>query len=131
VYGSTSAPTAAQVEAAARLISATDASLVRFENVNNALAAGYTYRLATNGEEHLLYNGPNPAYQGLRALRASTGGYRWRRMRLTSGMSSVRTGRIATSAPPAARSPLVPMVAATGPAMAVAAGDRAMLLRAS
>ena len=65
MYGSTNPPTAAQVEAAANLIKETDASLVRFENVNNAIAAGYTYRLATNGEEHLLYNGGNPAYQGL------------------------------------------------------------------
>ena len=65
MYGSTTAPTAAQVEAAGNLIRETDASLVRFENVNNALAAGYTYRLATNGEEHLLYDGGNPAYQGL------------------------------------------------------------------
>jgi len=65
MYGNTNAPTAAQVTAAANLIKETDASLVRFENVNNALAAGYTYRLATNGEEHLLYDGGNPAYQGL------------------------------------------------------------------
>jgi hypothetical protein len=65
MYGSTAAPTAAQVTAAANLIKETDASLVRFENVNNAIAAGYTYRLATNGEEHLLYDGNNPAYQGL------------------------------------------------------------------
>ncbi len=65
MYGNTNAPTAAQVEAAANLIKETDASLVRFENVNNAIAAGYTYRLATNGEEHLLYDGGNPAYQGL------------------------------------------------------------------
>jgi len=65
MYGSTNPPTAAQVEAAANLIKETDASLVRFENVQNAIAAGYTYRLATNGEEHLLYDGGNPAYQGL------------------------------------------------------------------
>jgi hypothetical protein len=65
MYGNTNAPTAAQVEAAANLIKETDASLVRFENVNNAIAAGFTYRLATNGEEHLLYDGGNPAYQGL------------------------------------------------------------------
>jgi hypothetical protein len=65
MYGSTTAPTAAQVQAAANLIKETDASLVRFENVNNAIAAGYTYRLATNGEEHLLYDGGNPSYQGL------------------------------------------------------------------
>ena len=61
----TNPPTAAQVAAAAKLIKQTDASLVRFENVKNAIAAGYTYRLATNGEEHLLYAGGNPAYQGL------------------------------------------------------------------
>ena len=54
MYGSTKPPTAAQVEAAAKLIKETDASLVRFENVQNAIAAGFTYRLATNGEEHLL-----------------------------------------------------------------------------
>jgi hypothetical protein len=65
MYGNTNAPTAAQVTAAANLIKETDASLVRFENVKNAIAAGFTYRLATNGEEHLLYDGPNPAYQGL------------------------------------------------------------------
>jgi hypothetical protein len=65
MYGSTNPPTAAQVQAASNLIKETDASLVRFENVRNAIAAGYTYRLATNGEEHLLYNGENPAYQGL------------------------------------------------------------------
>ena len=65
MYGSTNPPTAAQVQAAANLIKETDTSLVRFENVQNAIAAGYTYRLATNGEEHLLYDGGNPAYQGL------------------------------------------------------------------
>jgi hypothetical protein len=65
MYGNTNPPTAAQVTAAANLIKETDASLVRFENVKNAIAAGFTYRLATNGEEHLLYDGPNPAYQGL------------------------------------------------------------------
>ena len=65
MYGNTNAPTAAQVEAAANLIKETGASLARFENVTAALAAGYTDRLATNGEEHLLYAGSNPAYQGL------------------------------------------------------------------
>ncbi len=65
MYGNTDAPTAAQVEAAATLIKETDASLVRFQNVNNAYAAGYTYRAATNGEEHLIYEGGDPAYQGL------------------------------------------------------------------
>jgi hypothetical protein len=47
------------------LVQATDASLKRYANVQAAFAAGYTYVLKTNGEEHLLYNGPNPAYQGL------------------------------------------------------------------
>ena len=65
MYGSTAAPTAAQVTAAAQLISQTDATLKRFANVQAAFAAGYTYVLKTNGEEHLLYNGPDPAYQGL------------------------------------------------------------------
>jgi hypothetical protein len=65
MYGVAVPPTAAQVEAAANLVKATGASLVRYENVNNAIAAGYTERLATNGEEHLLYAGRNPAYQGL------------------------------------------------------------------
>ena len=41
MYGSTKPPTAAQVEAAAKLIKETDASLVRFENVQNAIAAGF------------------------------------------------------------------------------------------
>ena len=65
MYGSTAAPTAAQVLAAGQLIRATDASLKRYANVQAAFAAGYTYVLKTNGEEHLLYNGPDPAYQGL------------------------------------------------------------------
>jgi hypothetical protein len=65
MYGSTNPPTAAQVVAAANLIKETDASLVRFENVNNAIAAGYTERLATNGEEHLLCQNCSPAYEGL------------------------------------------------------------------
>jgi hypothetical protein len=65
MYGSTTPPTAAQVLAAAELIKETDASLKRYANVQAAFAAGYTYVLKTNGEEHLLYNGPDPAYQGL------------------------------------------------------------------
>ena len=65
MYGSTAAPTAAQVTAAAQLISQTDTTLKRFANVQAAFAAGYTYVLKTNGEEHLLYDGPDPAYQGL------------------------------------------------------------------
>jgi hypothetical protein len=65
MYGSTAPPTAAQVLAAGQLIKETDASLKRYANVQAAFAAGYTYVLKTNGEEHLLYNGPDPAYQGL------------------------------------------------------------------
>ena len=65
MYGSTAPATAAQVIAAGQLIKATDASLARFKNVRAAFAAGYTYILRTNGEEHLLYNGSNPAYAGL------------------------------------------------------------------
>jgi hypothetical protein len=65
MYGSTAPPTAAQVIAAAQLVRQTDASLARYRNVQAAFAAGYTYVLRTNGEEHLLYNGDNPAYAGL------------------------------------------------------------------
>jgi hypothetical protein len=65
MYGSTAAPTSAQVLAAAQLIEQTDVSLKRYANVQAAFAAGYTYVLKTNGEEHLLYNGDNPGYQGL------------------------------------------------------------------
>ncbi len=65
MYGNTNPPNAAQVQAAANLIKQTDASLVRFENVNNAIAAGYTERLATNGEEHLLCQNCSNAYEGL------------------------------------------------------------------
>ena len=65
MYGSTAAPTAAQVTAAAQLITRTDASLKRYANVQAAFAAGYTYVLKTNGEEHLLYDGPDGDYQGL------------------------------------------------------------------
>jgi hypothetical protein len=65
MYGSAAPATAAQVIAAGNLIKATDASLARFASVRAAFAAGYTYVLKTNGEEHLLYNGPNPAYAGL------------------------------------------------------------------
>ena len=65
MYGSTAPPTAAQVIAAAQLIKQTEASLARFRNVQAAFAAGYTYILRTNGEEHLLYDGGNPAYAGL------------------------------------------------------------------
>jgi hypothetical protein len=65
MYGSTAPPTTAQVIAAGKLIKETDASLLRYRNVKAALAAGYTYVLRTNGEEHLLYDGNNPAYAGL------------------------------------------------------------------
>jgi hypothetical protein len=65
MYGSTASPTAAQVIAAAQLVKQTDASLARYQDVQAAFAAGYTYVLRTNGEEHLLYDGDNPAYAGL------------------------------------------------------------------
>jgi hypothetical protein len=65
MYGSTAPPTAGQVLAAAELVRETDASLQRYTNVQAAFAAGYTYVLKTNGEEHLLYNGNDPSYQGL------------------------------------------------------------------
>jgi len=65
MYGSTAPPTAAQVIAAGQLIKKTDASLARYRTVQAAFAAGYTYVLRTNGEEHLLYDGANPAYAGL------------------------------------------------------------------
>jgi hypothetical protein len=65
MYGSTAPPTAAQVLAAAQLIKETDASLKRYTNVQAAFAAGYTYVLKTNGEEHLLYDGDDPGHQGL------------------------------------------------------------------
>jgi hypothetical protein len=65
MYGSTAPPTAGQVLAAAQLIKETDASLKRYTNVQAAFAAGYTYVLKTNGEEHLLYDGNDPSYQGL------------------------------------------------------------------
>ncbi len=65
MYGSAAPPTAAQVLAAAQLIQETDASLQRYANVQAALAAGYTYVLMANGEEHLLYDGNDPGYQGL------------------------------------------------------------------
>jgi hypothetical protein len=72
MYGSTAPPTAAQVTAAARLISQTDATLKRYANVQAAFAAGYTYVLKTNGEEHLLYDGGDPAYQGLNPQHPSS-----------------------------------------------------------
>jgi hypothetical protein len=72
MYGSTAPATAAQVIAAANLIKATDASLARYKNVQAAFAAGYTYVLKTNGEEHLLYNGNSPAYAGLNPQHPSS-----------------------------------------------------------
>jgi hypothetical protein len=72
MYGSTAPATAAQVLAAGRLIKATDASLARYASVRAAFAAGYTYVLKTNGEEHLLYNGPSPAYAGLNPRHPSS-----------------------------------------------------------
>jgi hypothetical protein len=65
MYGSTAPPTAAQVVAAGQLIKETDATLVHYQNVQAALAAGYTDVLRANGEEHLLYNGRSRAYAGL------------------------------------------------------------------
>jgi hypothetical protein len=72
MYGSTAPPTAAQVLAAAQLVKETDASLKRYANVQAALAAGYTYVLRTNGEEHLLYDGGDPSYQGLNPQHPSS-----------------------------------------------------------
>ncbi len=72
MYGSTAPPTAAQVIAAGQLIKQTDASLARYQNVKAAFAAGYTYVLRTNGEEHLLYDGVNPAYAGLNPQHPSS-----------------------------------------------------------
>jgi hypothetical protein len=65
VFGSTAPPTAAQVIAAGRLIKETGASLARYRSVRAAFAAGYTYVLRVNGEEHLLYHGRDPRYAGL------------------------------------------------------------------
>jgi hypothetical protein len=65
MYGSAAPPTAGQVLAAAQLIQRTDTSLKRYANVQAAFAAGYTYVLKTNGEEHLLHQGNDPGYQGL------------------------------------------------------------------
>jgi hypothetical protein len=72
MYGSTAPPTAAQVIAAGQLIKKTDASLARYRSVQAAFAAGYTYVLRTNGEEHLLYDGVNPAYAGLNPQHPSS-----------------------------------------------------------
>jgi hypothetical protein len=72
MYGSAAPPTAAQVIAAGQLIRETGASLARYRNVQAAFAAGYTYVLRTNGEEHLLYDGGNPAYAGLNPQHPSS-----------------------------------------------------------
>jgi hypothetical protein len=72
MYGSTAPPTAAQVIAAGQLIKQTDASLARYRSVQAAFAAEYTYVLRTNGEEHLLYDGGNPAYAGLNPQHPSS-----------------------------------------------------------
>jgi hypothetical protein len=72
MYGSTAPPTASQVLAAGELITATDATLARYHNVQAAFADGYTYVLRTNGEEHLLYDGPDPAYAGLNPQHPSS-----------------------------------------------------------
>jgi len=72
MFGTDAPPTAAQVLAAAQLIKETDASLKRYENVQAAFAAGYTYVLKTNGEEHLLYNGGDPSHQGLHPQHPSS-----------------------------------------------------------
>jgi hypothetical protein len=72
MYGETAPPTASQVLAAGQLIKATDATLARYQNVQAAFAAGYTYVLRTNGEEHLLYEGPDPAHDGLNPQHPSS-----------------------------------------------------------
>jgi hypothetical protein len=72
MYGSTAPPTAAEVLAAGQLIAATDATLAKYQDVQAAFAAGYTYILRTNGEEHLLYDGSDPAYAGLNPQHPSS-----------------------------------------------------------
>ena len=72
MYGSTAPPTAGQVLAAAQLIKQTDTSLKRYASVRAALAAGYTHVLKTNGEEHLLYDGNDPGYEGLNPQHPSS-----------------------------------------------------------
>jgi len=72
MYGSAAPPTAGQIIAAAQLIKATDNSLRRYANVRAALAAGYTYVLQTNGEEHLLYEGRGPSHDGLQPQHPSS-----------------------------------------------------------
>jgi hypothetical protein len=72
MYGSTAPPAASEVLAAGQLITETEATLARYQNVQAAFAAGYTYILRTNGEEHLLYDGPDPAYAGLNPQHPSS-----------------------------------------------------------
>lgn len=72
MYGSDAPPTAPQVLAAARLVTATDSTLRQYASVQAAFAAGYTYVLKTNGEEHLLYDGGNPSYNGLNPRHPSS-----------------------------------------------------------
>jgi hypothetical protein len=72
MYGSTAPPTASEVLAAGRLIAETEATLARYQNVQAAFAAGYTYILRTNGEEHLLYDGTDPTYAGLNPQHPSS-----------------------------------------------------------
>jgi hypothetical protein len=72
MYGSTAPPAAGQVLAAARLVTATDSTLKQYANVQAAFAAGYTYVLKTNGEEHLLYDGGDPSYSGLNPQHPSS-----------------------------------------------------------
>jgi hypothetical protein len=72
MYGSTAPPSASQVLAAGQLITATGATLARYHNVQAAFADGYTYVLRTNGEEHLLYDGPDPDYAGLNPQHPSS-----------------------------------------------------------
>ena len=72
MYGTTAPPTAGQVLAAAQLIKQTDVSLKHYTNVQAAFAAGYTYVLKTNGEEHLLYDGGDPSYEDLNPQHPSS-----------------------------------------------------------
>ena len=71
-YGSAAPPTSAQVIAAGKLIKETAASLARYRSVRAAFAAGYTYVLRVNGEEHLIYDGGDPGYAGLNPRHPSS-----------------------------------------------------------
>src|SRR5262249_56877751 len=48
------------------------ASLARYRSVRAAFAAGYTYVLRVNGEEHLIYDGGDPGYAGLNPRHPSS-----------------------------------------------------------